>query len=143
MFTLAEVQIPRSEIGGNMMIILVVALIVLLRLLVGYMQHKQVMAAIEKGIPLSDFKRHTWKSPNWITSISIGVGMLIIAVGLFCMFWKHPCDTGAFLAAFIFCGIGAFFVIWGLFQRKTQRRIQPSDKTEAGEDKSPAPKSIN
>ena len=47
------------------------------------LEHKQIMAAIEKGTPLSELrpvKKHT--GPAWIRAYTSGIAMLIIAVGL-------------------------------------------------------------
>lgn len=46
-------------------------------------EHIQIMAAIEKGTPLSELrpvKKHT--GPTWIRAYTSGIAMLIIAVGL-------------------------------------------------------------
>ena len=46
-------------------------------------EHTQIMAAIEKGTPLSELrpvKKHT--GPAWIRETTSGIAMLIIAVGL-------------------------------------------------------------
>jgi len=41
MFAIADMEIPKVEIGGNVMIVTIVVVAVLVRLLLGYMRHKE------------------------------------------------------------------------------------------------------
>jgi len=146
MFTLADIQIPKMEIGGNLMIILVIALIVLLRLLISYMRHKQIMAAIEKGVTLSELKHTRRKGLNWIKSISIGIGFLILSLPVFLAFLQ-PFIRGDYFQTNILLGFGFLFAIglalfiYGLLQRKTdkaQTQMWASAQINAGKSKNPA-----
>jgi len=130
---LCDIQIPRFEIGGNLMITLAVAIVVVFRLIVAILRHKEIMAAIEKGVPLTQL-RHPIKMPNWITSTSIGTAALIVSVGIFCFFLKNQCDTGALLVASIFCGIGVLFLIRGLLLRKVRQNNSTAQQSDWGAD---------
>ncbi len=145
MYLLAEAQvvthlpkIPKMEIGGNLMIVLVIALMVLVRFFIAYMRHKQTMAAINKNIPLSELKQSTWKGLNWITSLTAGIALLIIAAGFACMQLASGNDydrppLSFLLIAVVLFAIGLAFFIRGLLLRKSQRQIQPSGQTEAAD----------
>ena len=103
------------------------------------LEHKQIMAAIEKGTPLSELKPAKPAGPVWIKNLTAGIALLIIAVGLICMRLVQGYDYdesfGYLLVGLIFFAFGISRLIRGLLQRKTQRQIQSSDETNAGENK--------
>jgi len=105
------------------------------------LEHKQIMAAIEKGTPLSELRPPTPATPNWIRSISVGIAFLIFSLPFLYMFLelfiRRSYFTEKNLMPFaVFFAIGFAFFIRGLLLRKAQRQIQPPDKISAGEDKS-------
>ena len=108
------------------------------------LDHKQIMAAIEKGTPLSELRPLKPKGPLWIRSLTAGIALLVISLPFLYMFFdplfRGDYSRGGFaedaLYPFaIFFAIGIAFFIRGLLQRKTQQQIQPSDQSDAGEDK--------
>ena len=82
------------------------------------LEHKQIMAAIEKGTPLSDLRPVKYKGPAWIRNLTAGVALLITSLGFAYMAWQKPFNTGAVIAGFVFCGLGVCFLIRGLLLRK-------------------------
>ncbi len=106
------------------------------------LEHKQIMAAIEKGTPLSELKPAKPTGPLWIKNLTSGIAMLIVAAGLACIpLLGHfdgppgPPPFVYFVVAVIFFAIGISRLIRGLLQRKTQQQTQSSDQTDAGENK--------
>jgi len=104
------------------------------------LDHKQIMAAIEKGTPLSDLRPAKPKGPLWIKSLTVGIALLVISLPFLYMFLRplirgDHTHEGRLLPFGIFFAIGIAFFIRGLLQRKTQQQIQPSDQSDAGEDK--------
>jgi len=105
------------------------------------LEHKQIMAAIEKGTPLSELKPAEPIGPLWIKNLTAGIAMIIVGIGLACMpllgYFIGPPPFVYFVIALILFAIGISRLIQGLLQRKTQRQIHPLDKTNAGENKKP------
>ena len=104
------------------------------------LEHKQIMAAIEKGTPLSDLRPAKPKGPLWIRSLTVGIALLIISLPFLYMFlepliYGDHTHEGRLLPFAIFFAIGIAFFIRGLLQRKAQQQIQPSDQSDAGEGK--------
>jgi len=103
------------------------------------LEHKQIMAAIEKGTPLSELRppKQRQNGALWIRSLTVGVALLIIGLAYLVV---GPGPRGPMLfGAFVFCGIGLAWLIRGLLYRKYQVQIQPADKNKTTENKdSPA-----
>jgi len=98
------------------------------------LEHKQIMAAIEKGIPISELRPTKPKpaGPLWIKHLTVGIVLLAIALGL-------ALGGGVILVAFVLGGIGIASIVRALLYRKYQPQIQPSDKNKTTENKdSPA-----
>lgn len=105
------------------------------------LDHKQIMAAIEKGTPLSELRPPKPKGPLWIKNLTAGIALLIVSAGLFYMLRRDFLAGGKsleILLGFVLGSIGIAFFIRGLLQRKTQQQIQPSDQINAEENKKPA-----
>jgi len=81
------------------------------------LEHKQIMAAVEKGTALSELASARQKSPLWIRSICLGVAMLVIALGL-----VMPSQPGTIIA-FILTGVGAAWIVRGLLLKR--EHLQP------------------
>ena len=104
------------------------------------LEHKQIMAAIEKGTPLSELRPVKPTGPGWIKSFTIGIALLLISLPFLFRFLepllRRSYISEATLMPFgILFAIGLAFFIRGLLLRRAQRQIQPSDKTNAAEDK--------
>jgi len=99
------------------------------------LEHKQILAAIEKGTPLSELRPPKPVGPLWIKYLTGGIAWIIIAAGLFYWFYARQVEyssyasaSGAILIPFILLAIGIAWVIRGLLYRKYQPRVEPSDK---------------
>ncbi|MGB2807156.1 MAG: DUF6249 domain-containing protein [Sedimentisphaerales bacterium] len=86
------------------------------------LEHKQIMAAIEKGTPLSDFipprpPKPKPAGPAWIKYVSTGIALIIIGLGFTFLNPMHTNDVGALIFV-VLCGIGVAMLIRGLLHRK-------------------------
>ena len=101
------------------------------------LEHKQIMAAIEKGIPLSELRppKEKQNGASWIRSLTIGI--TLITIGLSFWFWgPGPSRGGVFpFVAFILFGIGVAFVVHALLNRKYQPKSQLSVQSNVAEDR--------
>jgi sterol desaturase/sphingolipid hydroxylase (fatty acid hydroxylase superfamily) len=98
------------------------------------LEHKQILAAIEKGTPLSDLKPRKSEpaGPAWVKYLTSGIaiffiGLAFMAAGSGIMGMR---GTGAFVAL-ILCGIGLAWVVRGLLYRKyeIQNRLSANNNT--------------
>jgi len=93
------------------------------------LEHKQIIAAIEKGTPLSELKPLKPAGLLWIRYLTAGVALLIIGLGFGLMRLNIFTQGGTKLfIAFVLVAIGMAWLIRGLLYRKYQLRIQSSDK---------------
>ncbi len=83
------------------------------------LEHTQIMAAIEKGMPLSEIipPKPRPAGPAWIKYVSTGIALIIIGVGFTLFNPMHTNDVGILIFV-ILCGIGAAMLIRGLLHRK-------------------------
>ena len=97
------------------------------------LEHKQIMAAIEKGTPLSELKPVKPTGPLWIKNLTAGIALLIIAVGLVVIRlvrgydYDQDISFGFFFIAVILSAIGISRLIRGLLQRKAEKQPQTSN----------------
>ena len=101
------------------------------------LEHKQIMAAIEKGTPLSDFIPPKPKpaGPAWIKYVSAGIALIIIGLG-FTFF--HPGENAGHFVFAVLCGVGAGLLVRGLLHRKYYLKNQSSPENNSTETKTPA-----
>lgn len=110
--------------GGPLLIVFVVCLF---RFLKARMRHREILAAIEKGITLPEPESSKPRIPRWITNVAIGAAFIVfspafILVGMGaghevgCMKTTVLCGTA--MPSLIFFSIGLFFFIRGLLLRK-------------------------
>ncbi len=90
------------------------------------LEHKQILAAIEKGTPLSELRPPKPAGSLWIRSLTFGIAMIII--GLACLIVGPGPRVPMLFVAFIFFAIGIAWLIRGLLYRKYQPKTQSSDK---------------
>jgi len=98
------------------------------------LEHKQIMAAIEKGTPISEIMPPKPKpaGPPWIRYLTLGIALLIIGVG----FTFGGLGTGenlGILVFFILAGIGAAWIVRGLLHRKYYLKNQLSEENSSTE----------
>jgi hypothetical protein len=99
------------------------------------LEHKQILAAIEKGTPLSELRPPKQNGALWIKNVTIGIALLIIGIGFVLV---APRGGPSPVIALILIGVGAAWIIRGGLSRKYQSQSQPSAEDVAGENKNPA-----
>jgi sterol desaturase/sphingolipid hydroxylase (fatty acid hydroxylase superfamily) len=97
-------------------------------------KHKQIMAAIEKGVPLPETRPVRCNGVSWIRSITGGI--IIVSVALaFVYAGPHTGGRGpGVFVAIILLGVGLSLVIRGLLYRKYSahsEQIQSPNKNDA------------
>jgi sterol desaturase/sphingolipid hydroxylase (fatty acid hydroxylase superfamily) len=99
------------------------------------LEHKQILAAIEKGTPLSELKppKRQENGSLWIKSLTFGVAMMIIGLG----WWLAGPGYGheKTFIAFVLIGVGVAWIIRGLLFRKYQEKSRLSANGSASESK--------
>jgi hypothetical protein len=106
-------------------------------------EHKQILAAIEKGTPLSELRPPKHTGRLWIKNVTAGIAFLIIAAGFVCVLIFDGATPfpqarfGHFITATIFFAIGASRLIRGLLQRKYPPQEPPAAQGDTGEGKNP------
>ena len=93
------------------------------------LEHKQIMAAIEKGTPLSELRPPKPNGTLWIKNLTIGIALLVIGLG-----WSLMVPVGhnsMFLIALALIGVGIAWVVRGLLNRKYQMSNQTMPEAEA------------
>ena len=100
------------------------------------LEHKQILAAIEKGTPLSELRPPKQNGAMWIKNITLGIALLIIGVGWWMAGPSHG-GVSSFIA-FVLFGVGVAWIVRGVLNRKYHSQSQPPAKDLAGQDKGPA-----
>ncbi len=88
MLVLAEIAVPKMEIDGGLLILLVITFALVCRYFIARMRHKETMAAIEKGLSLSELKTTDDHSNRWLTNITFGI--ILLLVGFCIIFFSMP-----------------------------------------------------
>jgi hypothetical protein len=124
-----------------MAIILIIVLLLAFRFLIVHQRHKEIMTALEKGLPPSEIKilrtsKYDGLSPNWITKITLGVFFMIAAGGLVIFSWlisNHwenldpNRDHGPFVCLFaciLSFALGSTAIVSGLLSRKGEEQVK-------------------
>jgi hypothetical protein len=112
--------------------VLIILVIYLFRFFRAKMKHKEILAAIEKGLPLPQ-QVFTPRIPNWITGIAIGIAFIVFSPAFVLVGLGAAQQVGNDLSAAVFGGtafpsliflsIGLFFLIRGMLLRKHERQI--------------------
>jgi hypothetical protein len=107
------------------------------------LEHKQIMAAIEKGMPLSELRPPKPVGPLWIKYLTTGIALLIIGLGFGLLLGFGPLiesdsyvgtpDGTMLFIAFVLVAIGAAWFVRGLLYRKYQPQIQPPNRNNPAE----------
>ncbi len=106
------------------------------------LKHKEILAAIEKGVPISELNleevaKPKDKGPGWVKDISSGIMFLLIAVGLTVLLllgvFRIATTSGTyplflFAVPLVFFGISIGRIIRGIMRRKYESQILTSDK---------------
>jgi len=99
------------------------------------LEHKQILAAIEKGTPLSELRPPKKKQNGalWIRSLTFGIALIIIGLAFLIV---GPGQEGEIqVVAVIFFGIGIAMLIRGILYRKCQPQSQPPAKNDTASNK--------
>lgn len=101
------------------------------------LEHKQIMAAIEKGTPLSEIIPPKPKpaGPAWIKYVTAGIALIIIGLGF--SIGGIGRDPGKAIFV-VLCGVGAAMLIRGLLHRKYYLKNQSLPENNSTETKKPA-----
>jgi len=104
------------------------------------LEHKQIMAAIEKGTPLSELRSVKPKpvGPIWVKYLSSGVLILAIGLAFIAAIAAGPRMGQSSLILFvglILCGVGIASLIRGLLYRKYLPKSQLSANSNAVENR--------
>ncbi len=119
------------EALGIALIIIALAIPVIVVGVVYYLrkrfEHKQIMAAIEKGTPLSELKPPKQNGSLWIKNLTIGIALIIIGIGT-----GLSGQWGGIIGLVLFA-IGVAWVVRAWLNRKYQLQNQSSAKSVAAE----------
>ncbi len=101
------------------------------------LEHKQILAAIEKGTSLSELRPPKQKQNGalWIRNLTLGIALMIIGLSLLLVVGPRRMGGASTLFAFVFFAIGVAWMIRGLLYRKYQEQNQPLAKSNAAENK--------
>ena len=121
--------------GEAIIVFIVFASIVTIAIVIGLiayfckrLEHKEILAAIEKGTPLSELKpdKKQQNGSLWIRNLTFGIAMLIIGIALMVIGTHTIGSAGGRFLAFVFFGIGVAWIIRGLLFRKYQGKSRLS-----------------
>ena len=126
---------PQEALGVTMILlgcsvpIVVIAIVYVIK---QRLEHKQILAAIERGAPLSELRRPKQGGTLWIKNITIGIALLVVGIG-----WSFVTPRGgpSPLIALVLIGVGVAWTIRGGLNRKYQVQSQTSPEDVAGENK--------
>jgi hypothetical protein len=124
---------------GSLPFIVVITLIVMnvwYKLAKKRLEHQQIMAAIEKGMSLSEL-RPLQKGTNWIINLSAGIGLTLFGIGILAaVLWGTKArgqvneESGmGFIVGLVFLGIGITRLVRGILQRKYDKTLSSENST--------------
>lgn len=120
----------------------VFASIIILAIVIGFVaffsnrfKHKQIMAAIEKGIPLPEIRPVRCNGVSWVRSLTGGIIIVSLALAFVFAGPYMGRGPGLFVAIILF-GVGLSCIVRGLLYRKYTvhgEQIQSPDKNNSVE----------
>lgn len=95
-------------------------------------QHEQIMAAMEKGVPISDLVARPVQKDrevNWVRSLSAGIGLVLIGV-LMWRLWHWTQEAPSvdslpplfLLIPIVVGGLGLIYLLCGIFQKMCEKK---------------------
>ena len=99
------------------------------------LEHKQILAAIEKGTSLSELKPPKKEQQNgslWIRNLTFGIAMMIIGIALILVGSGTIGSPGGHFLAFVFFAIGVAWIVRGLLYRRYQPQGRLSADSNTG-----------
>ncbi len=102
------------------------------------LEHKQIMAAIEKGTPLSELRppKPRPTGPEWIKYLTGGIVVLAVAFAFGFGEQLNRLLGGTSFVAVILCGVGISLIVRALLQRKYCLKGQAANNNNNKENKS-------
>jgi hypothetical protein len=97
------------------------------------LQHQQILAAMEKGVPVSELMARPTNTISWVKNISAGAGLafigiviliLLFATGFFGPKTQGDEAFGMLLIPTIIFGVGLIFLLRGILQKNTEKSQQ-------------------
>ena len=101
------------------------------------LEHKQIMMAIDKGVPLSTILPPPAgpASPVWVKHVSLGVATLVVALGFLVAPRMSDQNNEIVVIGFAIGGFGVYWVVRGLLNRRYASRLmarRPGATLESG-----------
>jgi len=112
------------------MIVLIVAILTWYFLNKKRLEHQQILAAIEKGIPLSELRPVVKKGADWIISLTVGVAFLLMGIGMAIVSLIYFCGGASFgllMPSVVFFAIGTAGIIRGILLRKAEKALSAEE----------------
>ena len=140
---------PMRPIWHEALILILVLLPVILILLFFFykkkLQHQQIIAAMEKGLPVKDLLEvPNKKETGWIPNISAGIGLLFVAIALAIIYYPLGVYSGTqkivlpvIAIPIVFAGLGITRLLRGLFQKVELKKKPVYESDEEEVDTSP------
>ena len=138
---LAKSDWDTDEIMVFGFIFLIVFVVALFRFLRAKMRHKEVLAAIEKGVAIPDLSTAKPRIPRGITNIALGIALIVLSPA-FMLHGLAACRIqgleslaptiiwGSAFPSFVCFSIGLFCLVRGLMLRKYEKENQPPKAAE-------------
>lgn len=124
---------PLTEALGAALVLIALSVPVIIVGVVYYLrkrfEHKQIMAAIEKGTPLSELRPPKQNGTLWIKNLTVGIALIIIGLGIVLS------GRGGGIIGLVLFALGVAWVIRGWLNRKYQPKSQLSAKNNTTENK--------
>ncbi len=126
---------PQEAIGVALILVALAVPVIIISLVIFFanrFKHKQIMAAIEKGTPLSELRGFRPLRRNgipWIRNITIGIIVVSLALAFLFGGPDYTRSPVLFVAIFLF-GVGISYIIRGLLYRKYPRTEDGGQTTE-------------
>ncbi|MCX5633443.1 MAG: hypothetical protein NTW93_07215 [Phycisphaerae bacterium] len=117
-------------IAPFVMIIAIVAIVGWYLLNKKRLEHQQILAAIEKGIPLSELRPVVKKGADWIISLTAGVAFLLMGIGMAIVSLIYFCGGASFgllMPSIVFFAIGTAGIIRGILLRKAEKALSADE----------------
>ena len=102
------------------------------------LEHKQILAAIEKGLPLADIMPVKKRGPAWIRNLTKGIAFIIIGGALLALGETSSVSGSSILIPVVLLAIGVAFFIAGLLQKKYAPSIDGNGNGGNNNSSSPA-----
>ncbi len=150
----AVVDITGGEEGGHVVVdpmgpmamsalylFLILLPLLLILLIVFYKkkyQHQQILAAMEKGLPITDLitkPQPRNREVNWVSNLSAGIGFLFVGLALAGFFvWRNVAsgveslEPKFLIIPIVIAGLGLIFLFRGILQRNYEKQ-KPKEST--------------